>query len=60
MCDGSYADLFDSMKDMWQEFKIYILEEYTLGVQHKNPLQEKLFGDIYKKMIDLEIKYGWI
>lgn len=60
MCDGSYADLVESMEEMWRELKIYILEEYTLGVQHKNPSKERLFGDIYIKMIDLEEKYDWI
>ena len=55
MCDGSYADLFDSMDEMWQELESYVLTQYVEQKDYKN-----CFADVYKKMLDLKLKYGWL
>lgn len=55
MCDGSYADLFESMYEMWQELELYILKQYKGQKEYKN-----CFADVYKKMLDLKLKYTWL
>lgn len=55
MCDGSYADLFESMYEMWQELELYILTQYKEQKEYKN-----CFEDVYKKMLDLKVKYDWL
>lgn len=55
MCDGSYADLFESMYEMWQELELYILTQYKEQKEYKD-----CFEAVYKKMLDLKVKYDWL